>query len=706
MFRELFSFLRGSGRPGGPRRRARTATGYRPGLLHLESRELLSVSWLRPVGGDWDDPANWAGGRVPNSNDDVVIPFAHIQITHDRSITDSIRSLHSEAAIEVSAGSLTINPSGTPSQIDDLFTVFGGGTVSLRGVTLNGTGTLVDSGIVNLGGSTINVALQDQSILNVTDSVINNNADRPFTFNGPSAFLHVTTGDLSSQTAFANAFTNTTRILVEGVLVIDNGTLVNAPDATITLAGSIDANLDNQGTIHGVGNIGRMGGTVTNEGTIVSGPPSSSFNTGITVFQSAFTNNNTVSIADSHSTFAVQGGAFENDGSIAGPGTLSLQGITTTITPEQADAVGSLSVRNCTITSSAPLTNLVSITGSTINADVVANQNLTVAASTSFGFGTFGDTTINGNLTIAAGVTVSIAGGVDQEETLTVTQDLMNSGSIVLTGGGGGFTATDATLTVSGTLFNQSGASIATDAGVWDGTGGARVLNAALVNQGTLMIDQGTNLTGILVNNGTIAVRGDDLTVNLTNPTLFVNTGTINVSSLRSLIVENGDFTNSGTVNLTGFGGLVMTGTYMQTAGSTQLSSGLLSAGLVDLEGGTLSGSGVINADVVNNAVLNVGQAGSPGVLTIVGNYTQTSGGVLVIEIDGRTAGSFDQLNITGQATLDGTLTVIKGFQPDSGESFQVLNFGSRTGTFAILNGDGSAFDPRYNDTNLILVAN
>jgi hypothetical protein len=137
------------------------------------------------------------------------------------------------------------------------------------------------------------------------------------------------------------------------------------------------------------------------------------------------------------------------------------------------------------------------------------------------------------------------------------------------------------------------------------------------------------------------------------------------------------------------------------------LNNGLVSANLVDLEGGVLAGTGMMNANVRNNAEVDVGLPGSPGVLTIIGAYAQTSGGVLVIEIGGPTAGiDFGQLNITGQATLDGTLTVhiLNGFQPTSGASFVILTFGSGTGTFATIDGDGPAFTPSYDPTDVTLV--
>ena len=96
-----------TGRRGGSHRQV----SYRPEVLTLECRTLPStIAWLRPVGGDWDDPANWAGGRIPGAGDDAVIPFAGIQVTHAANRGDSARSLQTEAALDISAGSLTIDP--------------------------------------------------------------------------------------------------------------------------------------------------------------------------------------------------------------------------------------------------------------------------------------------------------------------------------------------------------------------------------------------------------------------------------------------------------------------------------------------------------------------------------------------------------------------------------------------------------------------
>src|SRR5262249_38228662 len=245
---------------------------------------------------------------------------------------------------------------------------------------------------------------------------------------------------------------------------------------------------------------------------------------------------------------------------------------------------------------------------------------------------------------------------------LSVTQDLINDGEIDPVGDsqGGG----TQTLTVGGTLTNAPDGTIAPQ------TGAAFVLNAQVDNQGTFAVAEDTMLSGGLTNSGTLTVAR------------VVG---------QALSVTGGDVANSGTVLVGPGDDLSVDGNYTQTAGSTQLDSGQLTAtGLVDLEGGVLGGTGTVQASVLNNAEVDVGQPGSPGVLTIVGDYTQAAGGVLVVEIGGPNPGTdFDQLPITGQATLDGTLTVnlINGFVPNAGDSFPVLTFGSGTGVFATIDG-------------------
>ncbi len=96
---------------------------------------------------------------------------------------------------------------------------------------------------------------------------------------------------------------------------------------------------------------------------------------------------------------------------------------------------------------------------------------------------------------------------------------------------------------------------------------------------------------------------------------------------------------------------------------------------------GTLTGGpGVIDSSVTNRGVVAPGS--SPGVLSVTGDYTQSSTGKLTIEI--ASASSFDRMLIGSQASLGGTLqlTLLAGFVPACGSGFDILDWGSRSGTF------------------------
>ncbi len=110
--------------------------------------------------------------------------------------------------------------------------------------------------------------------------------------------------------------------------------------------------------------------------------------------------------------------------------------------------------------------------------------------------------------------------------------------------------------------------------------------------------------------------------------------------------------------------------------------SAITGAGVTVNAGATLAGSGTIDANVINSGVVSPGGAGNVGTLIVNGNYTQTVGGALDVELESTTA--IDQLMISGIATLAGTLDValLDGFVPKSGEQFKIVAFASRSGEF------------------------
>src|SRR5262249_47229486 len=122
-------------------------------------------------------------------------------------------------------------------------------------------------------------------------------------------------------------------------------------------------------------------------------------------------------------------------------------------------------------------------------------------------------------------------------------------------------------------------------------------------------------------------------------------TGTFTVQNGRSFS-SPADFSNAGALSIGTGSTFTATGAYTQTAGSTTLSGGTLAAtGGVSLQGGSLAGTGTVNSDVSNAAIVSPGTATGAGLLTVNGNYTQTSAGTLNVKLGGLSAGTqFDRL--------------------------------------------------------------
>jgi hypothetical protein len=151
-----------------------------------------------------------------------------------------------------------------------------------------------------------------------------------------------------------------------------------------------------------------------------------------------------------------------------------------------------------------------------------------------------------------------------------------------------------------------------------------------------------------------------------------------------------------------GSGTLYFSEPYLQTAGSTTLRGGNMTApGAVDIQSGSLGGSGTITANVTCSGSVNPGDP--VGVLRIIGEYVQTTSAALTFELAGTEPDTrFDQLLISGKATLDGRLNarLVSGFVPGFNNRFEVLACGSRLGTFASFLSDplppGNFLNPVY----------
>jgi hypothetical protein len=144
-------------------------------------------------------------------------------------------------------------------------------------------------------------------------------------------------------------------------------------------------------------------------------------------------------------------------------------------------------------------------------------------------------------------------------------------------------------------------------------------------------------------------------------------------------------FTSSGSVEAVG-GTLSFSTMFRQLAGTTTLSGGTLAGTVpIELQAGTLRGTGTVNASISNSGG-TVSPGLSPGTLGASGGYTQQAFGGLAVEIGGPAPGTgYDRLDVAGTATLGGSLDValVNGFTPAAGDAFSIVNAATRTGTFA-----------------------
>jgi len=194
------------------------------------------------------------------------------------------------------------------------------------------------------------------------------------------------------------------------------------------------------------------------------------------------------------------------------------------------------------------------------------------------------------------------------------------------------------------------------------------------------------------------ASTGNPAESNIVNALIFDPSSSLQV--FNDLVVTSGEFTvaagsasiNGGTVNTPGgftklgAGALDATSTF-NVAGPANIEGGALivngrftaGGGLTVFQSALLGGSGVINANVINNGTISPGN--SPGTLTINGDFTQNAGGTLLIEIANLNV--FDRLIVTGAASLAGTLQVADlGGQLAFGQQYEILQAGSINGTF------------------------
>ena len=628
---------------------------------------------------------NTSGGTLTNAtngalnNTGTIVNYGTLansgKLTNSGLITNS-GSITSAGTI---SGKGTLNNTGT-------LTVSSGGNVNitnsknLSGGKLTGGTWVVDSSagkaatlVVGSGDITINDAaielLGAHSIFNQLTGLRTNEGS-----------LTIGGGNFTTKASFSNTGTLTVNsggnvniadsknlsggTLTGGTWVVDSSGSSKSKATLVVGSGNITTN---DATIELLGanaNFNQLSGLRTNKGSLTIGggnsfKASSLNNTGtLTVISGGNVN---ISSSKNLSGGTLTGGTWVVDSSGGSKATLVVGSGNITTNDAAIELLGANS-------SFSQLTGLRTNEGSltigggsfTTNAKIALNNTGTLTVSS------------GGNVNIADSKNLSggtLAGG-------TWVVDSSGGGNATLAVGSGSITTNDAAIELLGanSSFNQLTGLSRNQGSLTIGAGDTFITNVDLANTGTLVTGTG----GTLVNG-----------FKFRNGGLIANAGTIDS---QSTITNSGTFNNTGT--------LAGSGTYIQTAGQT-IDNGIMTQKSIAIDGGTLSGAGIINGNVSIGNLGSVSPGNSPGTITINGNFN--SSGTLVFEITGTGTGLYDVLNINGSATFTGgnvEFDFINGFNAVAGDSWDFLNAGSVSGWDTLgftFNGLGSGLGWRIN---------
>ncbi|MCX7417981.1 MAG: cadherin domain-containing protein, partial [Planctomycetia bacterium] len=541
-----------------------------------------------------------------------------------------------------------------------------------------------------------NFTLSSGTLTNAATGVLNSNigGGGGRTFSG--SLINNGTVNLNTDTTFSTANGNYT----------NNNAFNIASSKTLTISGAAQVFTQAGGTLAVDGAFVMFNATFNfNDSTEVAGP---SVVTGVPVLIASTLNIGAGSTGAG--TFSTRA-ASTLTGNVAAAQTILVQG---------DNSFGAATLTAADGFTNAGTISLESVSGSGSASNLTVNSGtLTSSGTINFNVGGGGSRTLTTELANSGVVNVNTAATLGRP-----SADHSNSGTINVTGGdltvsqsGASPTFANAnsgiiniadtrTLNISGgELSNFSGGTLT--GGTFNITGKLQFPGAAIT----------TNAATIVLNGANSQIVNESDANALTNFATNAAAGSFTIQNGRNFTTAAGisEFANAGSMNITaGTTFTVSNGKkYSQTAGTTTLNGTLVTSNSVevDIQGGTLQGSGDITGNLRNASQVNPGT--SPGSLDVSGDYSQTADGILNIEIGGTTPiTQFDQINIVGSASLNGTLNVslIDPFVPNVADAFQIMTFGSHTGDFATKNGltitSTLNFDPQFNVPGLLLDVN
>jgi len=625
-----------------------------------------------------------------------------------------IPALNNAGTVSVTAGTLSLAGGGTHSGSFNVTAPgnlsFSGGTHSITGGSINGTGTLTVNGATVTAGVPVNVGALLISggtlTLNASGSVVGLFAMTAGGLGGSGTLTLNNGGTWSGGTMSGSGMTinpATKSFNIPTPVTLNARTLQN--DGTLSVSGNVAGfgTIANNGTLNAVGNI-TIGATLNNSGQVATSGTLSLAGGGTNT--GSFTVTTPGILSFSSGTQSMSGG-----GSISGTGMLRFSGAAATVgvpinvgnlmvsagtaTLNANASANAFTMTNGTLAGSGTLTlngtsiwsgGTMSGSGTTINP---ATKSLSIAGPVTLNGRTLqidGFLSLNGNVsgsgTVAnngllsafgnrtISLTVNNSGQVATQDALSLAGGGTHSGTFNAYGAGSVIDFSGGAHTISGTFtgpgkFRFSGAA-ATVNGAWsesaiDVTGGSVVLNT----NGT--IPTLTMSGGTLAGSGNVTVSGPSTWSGgsiVGSGALTFDTGAAVTMSGTSATTLNRPLLNNGTVTFTAASSaMLIAGVPVTNNGTFDIQSSqsiMVTAGTPPfMNNGTLkksAGAGVMQfaAPLMNSGLVQA----IAGTLNFSGTYAQSAGTTDVLP--GATLQtatlSLNGGSLTGNGTIAGTV--------------------------------------------------
>ena len=461
--------------------------------------------------------------------------------------------------------------------------------------------------------------------------------------------IFYTNGMVNPGTIFITNTTNPTTLYIPSGSATQSGPIVDAGIAGVIYK-------TGTGTIALTGANTYSGGTTINNGTLaVQGPGGSISQSGANFYAGySNTDNGTAMISGGGQVSSANGYLGYNPGS---NGTASTWSLGSSLY-DGYGGTGTLNIQNGgKVTDTTGYIGYGYLTGGTGTATVNgvnANGNASTwsnSGSLYVGYGGSGGTT-NSVLNVQNGGQVASANGY-------IGYNSGSSGTATVTGSTNSTASTWSTGSLNvgesgtGTLNIQNGGQVTVTE---DGPGAVSVA-VQPGSVGSVTVDgSGSHFEATSLSvGGSASTPGGQASFALTNSATAHVATTVSTGS-------------HGSINVTG-GGLTVGSTGTLAAIDTVLVN----------SGGTLGGSGQVTGNVVNNG--GTVAPGDPATLTVNGNYTEKSAGVLQLDIAGTNPADYDHLDVSGELSLESgsilKLDFIDGFAPTQGETFDFIEYGT-----------------------------